>query len=416
VKPAEATALVIDDGLFVHVARSLAKGFGKVLYHLALRSASPKAKWDFIGSGFPDLERSTNLYSAAKRADIIISPDVYTADLADHFRDLGKPVFGAGMAGASIETNRVKTRDLVRNAGLPLPKAEVVTGVDRLESRLRQLENKWIKVLTYRGDVETFHHLDWFRTKPKLRKIAADLGPAGSEVVFLVEDPIEGVEVGLDVAVVNGEYPPTVSYGYEDKGTGYFGIVCAFKDLPSPIKEVCTKFQPVLKERKYTGWFSAEIRVTKDGTPFFTDPCMRPGSPPSESYMDLFANWPDFVLSAAQGKLIDLEPVAGYSAQIQLTSEEGKEDHLAWEIPKHVAPYVKLHQWARRNGIDYTVPVGESLMGSVVGLHDKDCHAAADLAKERVHEVKAYALDFDEATFEVLGEMIEKGKKHKVSW
>jgi hypothetical protein len=412
----DATALVIDDGLFCHVASALARGFKKVLYGLALRRTAPKSCDGFIGVGLPNVERVQDVFEAAQRADLVVFPDVYTADLASEFQRQGKPVFGATNPVALLETDRWATRQLIRDVGLPVVKARKILGIDALELALKGTEDKWVKGLRYRGDFETFHHVDYFMSRPWLHDLKSKLGPTGANQVFVLEDSIgDAVEVGLDCAVVKGEFPDTVSYGYEDKGAGYLGKVVKWKDLPKALKEVAEKFQPVLKERNYTGWFSMEVRVTKEGIPYFIDPATRCGLPPSESYVEVFSNWPDFVLSGANGKLVDLKPTGKFSAQLQMTAEFAREHYLAWDIPENERRWVKLQNHFRQHGVDYCCPNGDTLVGAACAVGDTS-DDVGDLVLKRASEVKAYSLDFDEGSVSRLRDTVEKGKKHGVDW
>lgn len=415
---ADLVCLVIDDGLFVHVASELAKGFKKVLYGLALRDVAPKSYRSMIGKGLVNVERVEDIFDAARRADLIVFPDVYTSDLAGEFKRQGKLVFGATNEVAELETDRWTTRQLIRDAGLPVVKAKRIVGIEALEAELKVGDEKWVKGLRYRGDFETFHHLDWFMSRLWLHDLEAKLGPAGSSQIFILEDPIDdAVEVGIDGAVVEGEFPETISYGYEDKDTGYIGKVVAYRDLPKPIKEVTEKFKPILKDRKYTGWYSAEIRITKTGVPYFIDPTCRCGLPPSESYMDLFSNWPDFVWSAARGQMIDLKPAAGakFSAQLQMTADYAIEHYLAWDIPEKDKRWVKLQSHFRQNGVDYNCPRGDATVGAVTAIGES-VDQVEKACLSRAAGVKAYSLDYDAATFDRLNITIDKGRKHGVEF
>jgi hypothetical protein len=413
---ASKVCLVLDDGLFVHVAEALAKGFKKVLYGLALRRTAPKSCDGFIGVGLPNVERVGDIFEAAQRADLVVFPDVYTADLASELQRQAKPVFGATNPVALLETDRWATRQLIRDVGLPVVKARKILGIDALEAALKESEDKWVKGLRYRGDFETFHHVDYFMSRPWLHDLKSKLGPTGANQVFVLEDSIgDAVEVGLDCAVVKGEFPDTVSYGYEDKGAGYLGRVVKWKDLPKPLKEVAEKFQPVLKERAYTGWFSMEVRVTKEGIPYFIDPACRCGLPPSESYVELFSNWPEFVLNGANGKLTDLKPTGKFSAQIQMTAEFAREHYLAWDIPESERRWVKLQNHFRQHGMDYNCPNGDTLVGAVTAVGN-ELEDVMTTVQKRAGSVKAYSLDYDEGALNRLTDAVKRGQTYGVTW
>jgi hypothetical protein len=72
------TALVIDQGLYVHIAEKLAESFGRVLYYCnGWRSAFPVSERFNIGAGLDGVERIVNPWEHVDRADLIVFPDTY---------------------------------------------------------------------------------------------------------------------------------------------------------------------------------------------------------------------------------------------------------------------------------------------------------------------------------------------------
>src|SRR5208337_4770776 len=124
-----------------------------------------------------------------------------------------------------------------------------------------------------------------------LDDLASRLGPRQSSTIFIVEDPIEGVEIGYDGACIDGGFPALARFGYEAKDAGYVGKVVDYEDLPAALREVNDKLGPAMAVLGCRSFFSTEVRVGADRKPYLMDPAMRASSPPSEAYIELFRNW-----------------------------------------------------------------------------------------------------------------------------
>ncbi len=68
----DATALVIDHGLFLPVARRLAMGFKRVLYHCPHEVGFPTINASIIGEGFPDIEKCVDIWGVMPEVDSLV--------------------------------------------------------------------------------------------------------------------------------------------------------------------------------------------------------------------------------------------------------------------------------------------------------------------------------------------------------
>lgn len=407
--------LVLDSGLFTHIAEELAPRFEKTYYYSEWISAFPEGKRVIIGD-LPGIERVKNLWEAVDAADFVVSPDVVTGPTASHIRSLGKPVFGTCNEAAELELDRWGFRKVLKEAGLPVGTATRIVGAEDLKKFLKTTKNVYVKHGRYRGDLETFHHEAWFTTEPWFDDLVMRLGPRSDSAEFIAEDSIDGVEVGHDGFCIDGQYPENSAlYGYESKDSGYIGRVVGFSSLPDPLREVSKRIASVLKERKHRGFFSTECRITPDGTPYLIDPCIRAGSPPSEGYMNLWSNWAGIVRGGAEGKMVDPVANGSYVAEIILRSEWAVEHFLALDIPSKVKDQVKLHNHAVIEGKDYVVPSGIPQIGAAVGI-GSSLDEAIKKAEKAVEAVKAYDLEYNKNVFEELRSMIEEGKACGIGW
>src|SRR6516164_8582044 len=85
-----------DYGLFASWALKLKEYFGRVLYYCPFKSGFPKSQLYAIGTGLEGVERVVDFWDHIQDVDIFFFPDIYDADLQEHLRELGFPVWGAG--------------------------------------------------------------------------------------------------------------------------------------------------------------------------------------------------------------------------------------------------------------------------------------------------------------------------------
>ena len=406
--------LVCDTGLFSHVAEALAPQFERTMYFSEwVRSGFPQEKHSRIGRGLPNIERVMDVFGALGDADLVVFPDVVTANLASYVKTL-KPIFGTSKHAAELELDRWGTRKVIKGLGLPVSSATHIVGTQDLQKYLKKARDVFVKYGRFRGDLETFHHERWFTTEEWFKDTERHLGPSGPEAEFVVEEPIDGVEAAVDAYSIDGKWPGRVLWGYEEKDCGYIGRVVEFSEVPEPLRIVCQKLSPVLEERGHRGWISTECRVS-DGIPYLIDPCLRCGSPPSEVQTLLIENLGDIVVEGSQGRVVDPKTKGKFAAELILKSEFAVEHFLALEIPEKIKDRIKLHNHTVIDGKDYTVPVGIPEIGAAVGVGEtmdsaiKECLEAAEL-------LKAYGLEYHVAAFEDLRTTIEEGRVNGLEW
>src|SRR5579862_6699246 len=72
------TVLVVDQGLYVHIAEKLAESFGRVLYYCnGWRAAFPLSARYNVGAGIEGVQRVSNPWEYVDAADLIVFPDTY---------------------------------------------------------------------------------------------------------------------------------------------------------------------------------------------------------------------------------------------------------------------------------------------------------------------------------------------------
>lgn len=367
----DVTALVIDHGLFIPVARRLAESYKRVLYWSPHEDGFSTIRKGIIGDGFPDIEWCDDPWKVKGEVDLLVAPDIEFSGIQLEYESQGIPVWGS-RNGDEIELNRTKFLGLLKRMGLDVPTYEVVRGITQLRELLKDAEDKFIKISRWRGDFETAHWRNWQSDEGMLDALAVRLGPAKEIMTFLVFDAIDtDIEIGGDTYCVDGQWPGTMLTGTEWKDKAYFGVVMPTGETPKQIQHVLAAFAEELQDCRYRNQFSCEIRVKGDQF-FFIDPTCRGGLPSTGSQLKLWQNFPEIVWAGAHGELIEPEPAAKYSAECVLKVDSKPGTWPSVEIPAELEPWVMLSNCGRIDGryvFPPTDPEGKEI-GWLVAIGD----------------------------------------------
>lgn len=411
------TALVVDQGLFCYVATALTESFERVLYFSTWHEAFPTSRKRVTGLGLPGVTRVNHLFDHIEDADLIVFPDVGQGDLQNWLRGLGKRVWGSASAEI-LELDRVGLTELMQAKKMDgTDGTKIVYGIDALEAHLRENDDQYVKLGLYRGDCETFHHRTWWLSEPWFHDLRDQVGPVGPHLDFVVEDPIEGVEVGYDGFCIDGNFPPITMYGYEAKDAMYVGRVCVSEKLPDVLGAVNRMLAPVLGELGCRSMFSIEVRVRPDGSGVLIDPTLRCGSPPAGVMLEMFSNWGDIMLAGADGVMVAPQPRAKFGAEIMLRSSWAKDKYLSLRFPESHRRWLKLHGHFRVDDVDWVSMAGLDIdvIGAAVGIGDT-MREAVDQATEVAESVEGYEVTWDGDAFEAIEKQIQAGVKAGVNW
>lgn len=393
-------------GIFeCYMALCLAESFGKVELFTPWKGSYPKPDKNLIGQGLPGVTKINDFWENIDSVDLFCFFDVGDGDKQNALRKMGKRVFGSGTAG-SLEYDRIGFKKTLVRVGLPVGPYQVVKGVDELHAILKKEKDKWIKVSTYRGICETFHHKDYRFSLPKLDQIASDLGAYRMLQEFIIEDPIPGVETGDDRFYSAGKPLSIATLGFENKDKSYVAKVMHVDEMPEPVKEVADKLAPVYKKHDVCGMMSSEIRIGKDLLPHYNDCCARSGSPPSEMQCELYENFAEILWAVAGGEMIEPIPKAKYAAEVLLKSEMAPTDWVPLDFKEKDLKVLKLRNLCQIQGQYYYIPQdGGTIIGGAIGFGDTLIEAETEaLANARLLDCEEsyYAHDaFDETDEEL---------------
>jgi hypothetical protein len=374
-------------------ADRLSREYERVLYFRPWSKSFAHPNDFFIGTGYESFERVEHFWRHVDEADTIAFFDIHFPDWATHLREMGKPVWSA-FYGEDLELDRVMAKQVMEQVGLPVNDYEVVTGMDELRSFLQKNEDQYVKIPKLRGLTETFHSENYDLVKVKLDDIEHKLGGAAAVQQFICEANIEAVtEVGYDGWVIDGQFPKTSVFSCEIKDCGSASMVKPYNLLPREVREVNGKLAPVLQEYGYQGFWSSEIRVTKNSF-FATDFTCRAASPCGENLQELFSNMGEVIEAGAHGEIVEPKPVARYAVQAVIESVFAEEHWLPIDIPPEIRSYVKLYNSCVIEGQEYVVPTAVDMpqCGSLVCTGDT-LDSAIKKVENYAKQIKAYQLD-----------------------
>lgn len=392
------TVIVFDHGGYVEVTKTLSKEFGKVYYYTPWETGFPTSNDTLVGSGFKEFERINHFWDYVEKADLIVFTDIYHGDLQEYLERIGKRVWGA-KEGDTLEISRYDFFMYLEKIGLPIPPTQLVVGIDNLRKYLKNNDNNFVKVDSmFRGDIETFHHINYEITEPILDKLEYKIGVRKNSIRFIVQEPIPTkAEIGYDGYTVDGEFPESCLFGIEVKDKGYVGEVRKYSDIPKEIKQVNDALSATLKKYKYRGNISTEIRVGEDGKPYLIDITCRCPAPPTAVMLELIDNWGEIMYEGANGKLI--EPVfnAKFGAECIGLSEFAKEHNFAQIFyPDNIKQWVKQPYSCVVDGKTYVIPQSweNARVCEIVAIGD-NLEDTIKTLQYRCNKIKGHQLTLD---------------------
>jgi hypothetical protein len=414
-KISDVKLLFHDYGSFSSLSPKLGEGFKEVMFYSPAESSNPKRA--FIADGLPNVTVVDSFWRAKKeldpKRDLIVFFDVGEGALQEELRSQGYNVFGMGNA-EELEADRMIFKEFLKKAGLPVVPFEQITGVENLDKYLQKVEDKYVKVVKYRGLGESFHHVNYNQSKARIKTFRDYGEPFAGKIGFNIDDPIKAIESGSDHFISTPGYYDTCLYGYEAKGCSYSAKVIETSKLPKPLKTVLVKSIPYYKKTKPRGMFSTEVRIDPQNIPHYIDATQRGGLPPIESIAKNCKNFNEAVYAVAKGEKIKLEWEAPYVSQIELKSMFGIHEPLVVEFPDKIKSFVFLLNVMKVDGLYQTIPQVEpedewAIVGSVVGL-GKTLEESRDMAEKVAKQIVADSLQYDPKWSEI-DEEIAQAKK-----
>jgi len=402
------TVLVWEPGgIFVEIAKRLAKDFGRVLYCNDWVGSYPTSRGLVVGDGDSEIERVIDPWEHVDEIDLWVFPDVYNAGLHTYLREQGKRVWGCGSSGSLLELDRVATKKMMGDAGLPVGEYAEIKGVEALREFLKKNKNQFVKLggcCGERGDMETLKASDYDHAEPVLDELEHRLGARAHVMDFVVEAAIDpAIETGWDGVAIDGQFWSQTMSGIEKKDRAYVCKVIDSKRVPPQVKAVNDAVAPYMRKHKYRGSWSTEVRVSPDGKGYLIDGTARFGSPPSELMQVMCKNLSEVMWHGAEGVL--LEPDFGdekWGAEVLLHSPWGDANYAHVRFPKEHRDNIKLRHYTVIDGDTYVSPqsTGMPEIGAIV--------ATGRTAKEALTKVKEIAETVESHQLEIPVEAMDE--------
>lgn len=396
-------ALIIDNGLFVNLAAALARDT-EVAYYSSWNNAFPVSREFAPGTGIDNVERVDDpiAFMLDGKASHVIVPDLYLNGFERLARAMEIPTFGSG-EGNHLETDRWHLGEFLEASGLDVINQQEVEGVDELEKVLRSTKDKYIKVSTFRGDMESFHHVKWSSTEVWFEDLKRRLGPVGKTIRFLVQDPIQSaVEIGIDTFVQHGRFATPFALGIERKDAAYYGLL--MERIPEQFAPIVGALSSYFKQADYDNFFSNEMRINQHGI-FMTDATCRIPSPPGGVMMESIGNLADVILKGEQPDYGD----AKYLCEIILKSDWVSEHWLQVTFPEEHR--YTFHNYCLIDGRTWIIPHDSqySEFGSALGW-GRTADEAKEMCAEAAKAIEGYQIVFDASELDKAEEEIRESR------
>lgn len=411
----EVVACIVDYGSFICLAEKLAETYEKVYYYTPTSQEFYSIDDLVKADGLNKVERVEDIFDPEflEKVDLFVFPDIGYGGLQKYLRSIGKAVWGS-MGADDLEIYRTEFLKTLKALKLPIIHTETVTGLKELREHLKGVENKWVKINKYRGNMETWHHIDYEHSIPELDRLSVEFGGMQNYVKFVVQDYIKtDVEIGYDGWCVDGEFPSQSFQGYEKKNELYLGSLLSADKLPKEVKLINEALSPILKEMGYRNFIATEIRI-KDGVPYFIDPTMRMPGQTGEQLLETCSNLAEVIWHGSRGELIDPEFKYKFAAAATMHYTAGGEWKVL-KIPKEIEQWVKLYHYCKVDDLYHFPPKSNDELGVVLGCGNT-IEKAIDSLKDNLEYLKSESVKCKLEGFAELLKDIKEAEKFGVKF
>jgi hypothetical protein len=367
---ADVVATVVDYGTFLPLAECLAETFREVNYYHPNEQEYRELQKAIVSFDIPKIKlvRDYLTPGLVEKTDLWVFPDIAFNGPQLYFRSIGKRVWGH-MGMGDLELFRTRFLEEVKRVGLPVAAYHKVKGLTALSEYLKTVKRKWVKLNEWRGDAETFFHIDYEHSRPWLSERWIKWLPVAEMIVFVVQDEIpEAQEIGYDGWSIDGFFPESAYAGYEKKNQLYLGSQRNYEDLPEGVREVNRRWSPILRDYGYRNFFATELRVV-DGKAFFIDPTCRMAGQTMEQLLKTCSNLAEVIYKGAAGEMVKPVWRADHAAEATLSYTAGEpQDWKIIRVPEEAAQWVKLYHHLMVDGAHWFPPGRSKELGVILGM------------------------------------------------
>jgi hypothetical protein len=367
------SAVLVDHGFFIELALRLARDFGTIYYvDPSWETAQTKVDHAITGDGYAgELIRVKEIWDVIDKVDLAVFPDTGHAGMQLFIeKHVQCPVWGSRRAD-KLEIEKLAFKKLQEKLGMKFAEYDVIDGLDALREYCQDPKNddRWIKgTPQFRGNKETFRHVNYEESRAHLDEMSLDLGVIGKIMRYLAEKNIESdIEGGMDTYTVDGQHPKIAVSGFEKKDMCYFAAVQKYEDIPKEVTCVAEFLWPELEKRRCRQMFSTEVKITETLDSYLLEPTIRFPSPAGEEQMELYGNISEIIYEGAQGRLIEPEITAKYACEAMIEHTGNKDKGRNLIVPDSVRQWIKLYGTTKIGNRLAIVP-GQECIGAVVGV------------------------------------------------
>lgn len=377
-------------GLYVQQCNSLWKK-GDIIKYWTSWQADQKWDWYSIGLNYGHLDKVKYLAEWYSWADAYFFPDVTGQDELVFLKSIypKKSCFGSALAH-KLEQDRWGLKKILKDIDIRFARSERIFGIDELRNYFIKNKDKFIKLSTFRGDVESFYAKDGESIDLKLDEIAQARGPFKNKVEFIIEDAINSdVEIGADLIFSKDDYQKPFLYGYECGKKFYFCHVS--EELPLLLKDVMEKLKPVLKKLDYRSCISTEIKCVDKNTSYFLDITCRLANPLCALFNTYITNWREAVIKTGLGEKVRLNFKHKYLGAMFLNSNHGLQHYIHIEVEDKDLDHIKFVVVGENDGKFYSIRGADKVAVIVAG--GNTIQEVIDIIKKYADRVNADGLD-----------------------
>ncbi len=368
----EIVCCVLDFGTFIDVAVMMSKVCKKTYYHSPVNNEFIDIKKAVLGTGIPNVTRLDGFMhpDIVNEVDLWICPDIGYEDHQAYLRSIGKAVWGSNGA-EYVELYRTTFIKLIEKLGLPMVPTTRIEGLTNLSDHLKTVKNRWVKVNRYRENMETWKHIDYAHSIPKLNHLADEFGGVQEKIVFVVQDEIPtDIEIGYDGWSMLGQFPESSFQGYEKKNELYLGSLLPYDDLPDAVQVVNDSLADFLEKHNYRNFIASEIRWVDQDEFYFIDPTMRMPGQTGEQLLETCSNLPQVIWEGANGKLIKPEWSAQFAAAATVHYDVDEKGWRVMEVHPELDRWFKPLHYCIVDGLLKFPPHRNDEVGVLLGLGD----------------------------------------------
>jgi len=391
--------LVIDLGQGFEFAHRLAQDGNKVYYYVDWQGSDFNLKNYAPGYGFKGIEKVNDFGSKIDDVDVILFNDIGYGGTISRLRKSGYPVVGAGRAEA-LEMDRVYAKQVLKESELEYPKTLIFGSINEALKYFKENNSEHlIKINTFRGDMETVFARDYDVAEVWLNALSNKIGPFNRDYKIIIEEPVDGVMVGIDTFFDGANFVRPYHFGLEIDAD----VVGRWEDN-GIFDDMIRKLTPWLSQTEYIGPISIEAMYDGKSLKIIDFTCRFPLPLGAAIYTEFIKNFPALITGLARRQKVRPEVDDEYVGLMNMFSAPAKDMWIPIWFEEGIK--IRLRRPVIVDGKYYHVP-GENLVLSLLGS-GSDVKSALDEVVSQVDKVKIYEGTMQDVFFDKIQDTLEE--------